>query len=163
MVVDFVIRKSPEFKLATRTLKGSWPGDKKLQAEFEAIAAWAKEKGIRTGKWVFTEIGDMEIDPEKTRYEMGIEIRSKAPVRGARGISIRTLPATHIATVTFNPDQVSPRVVYHGLTDWLKFREKYKEYKTAGNFREVYTGNPWSSKKAWSKTQVQAPVKKLAH
>jgi effector-binding domain-containing protein len=161
MVVDFAVRKAPEYRLATRTMKGSWPGDRAIRSEFEKLFEWTKLKGIRTGKWVFTELDDSETPNEKRRWEVGIEVKGRGPFRGGGGVSFRTLPACTIASVTFNPDQVAARVIYHGMSDWLKFREKSKEYKTTGLFREVYQGNPWSSKRAWESTQVQVPIKKL--
>ena len=161
MVVDFAIRKAPEFKLATRTMKGSWPGDKALRSEFEKLAEWAKAKGIKTGKWVFSELDDYDVPEGKRRYLFGIELRGKGPFRGGKGVSIRTLQSTAVGSVTFNPDVVSPRVIYHGLADWLSWLEKEKKYKLSGPYREVYSGNPWSSKNAWGHTQVQAPLKKL--
>jgi effector-binding domain-containing protein len=161
VTVDFTIRKAPEYKLATTTLKGKWPGDKVLQAEFEKLAGWAKAKGIRTGKWLFSELEEMDVPEEKQRYLVGIEVRSKGPVRGGKGVSIKTIPASVVGAITFDPDVVSPRVIYHGLNDWLHWHEKEKKYRVAGPFRELYTGNPWSSKKAWAHTQVQVPLKKL--
>ncbi|MGD1054512.1 MAG: GyrI-like domain-containing protein [Nitrososphaerales archaeon] len=158
MVVDFEIRKVPEYRLATRTLKGSWPGDKVLRSEFESVSNWAREKGTRTGKWFFREFDD---DDTKGRWEVGVEVRSKRHMRGGKGISMITLSSCTVAAVTFNPDQVSPRVIYHGLVDWLRQREKAGEYKVAGPYREVYLGNPWSNRRAWAHTQVQVPVKKL--
>ena len=161
MTVDFGIRKAPEYRVATRTLTGAWPGDKALHAEFEKVQGWAKEKGLRTGKWFFREFGDDETPDEKWRWEMGVEVRGTRPVRGGKGIVIRTLPSSSVASVTFDPDKVSPRVIYHGLADWLRHREKAGEYKEAGPYREVYQGDPWSSKLAWANTQIQVPVKRL--
>ena len=40
-------------------MRGSWPGDKALRTEFEKASAWAKTKGLRTGKWSFREFGEM--------------------------------------------------------------------------------------------------------
>ncbi len=162
MAVDFVMRKAPAYVLATRTLTGSWPGDKKLRSEFEKLEEWAKQKGLRTGKWVFRELGDMDAPAERMKFELGVEVVGKGRPRGSRGVSIRTLPASTVASVTFDPDKVAARLVYHGLTDWLRWREKEKEYKVTGFPREVYSGNPWRSTRAWKSTQVQFPVKKLA-
>ena len=161
MTVDFEIRKAPEYRVATRTLTGAWPGDKALRSEFEKVHAWAKEKGLRTGKWFFREFGDDETPDAKWRWEVGVEIHGTGAVRGGKGIVMKTLPSSSVATVTFDPDKVSPRVIYHGLADWLRHREKEGEYKEAGPYREVYLGNPWSSKQAWVHTQVQVPVKRL--
>jgi DNA gyrase inhibitor GyrI len=160
--VDFAIRKSPEYRIAERTLTGKWPGDKGILAEFTKVQAWAKEKRLRTGKWFFLESGDEDESPNaKLRMETGIEIRGTAPERGGKGITLKTLPASLVATVTFDPDEVSPRVIYHGLNDWLRHLEKAGEYKELGPYREVYPGNPWASKEAWAHTQIQVPVKRL--
>jgi len=161
MTVDFEIRKAPEYKVATRTLTGAWPGDKALRSEFEKVQAWAKEKGLRTGKWFFREFGDDETPDAKWRWEVGVELRDTGPVRGGKGFVMKTLPSSSVATVTFDPDKVSPRVIYHGLADWLRHREKAGEYKVAGPYREVYLANPWTSKQAWAHTGVQVPVKRL--
>ena len=161
MVVDFQIRKAPEYRVATRTLAGKWPGDKALRAEFEEVQAWAKEQGLRTGRWFFREFGSDDTPDEEWRWEVGVEIRGKGTVRGGRGVVIKTLPASAVATITFDPDKISPRVIYHGITDWLRAREKAGEYKEAGPYREVYLTNPWSSKRAWANTQVQVPVERL--
>jgi len=161
MIVDFAMHKAPEYRVATRTLLGAWPGDKALRAEFEKVQAWAKEKGLRTGKWFFREFGDDKTPDEKWRWEVGVEIRGTGTVRGGKEIVMKTLPSSTVAMVTFDPDKVSPRVIYHGLTDYLRERAKAGEYKEAGPYREVYLGNPWSSKKAWANTQVQVPVKRL--
>jgi hypothetical protein len=50
-------------------------------------------------------------------------------------------------------------VVYHGVTDWLRWRRKEKEIKGVGAYREVYQGNPWSDRKAWSHTEIQVVVR----
>jgi DNA gyrase inhibitor GyrI len=161
MTVDFEMRKAPEYRVATRTLTGAWPGDKALRAEFEKVQAWAKEKGLRTGKWFFREFGDDETPNAKWRWELGVEIRGTRSIRGGKGVVMKTLPSSSVATVTFDPDKVSPRVIYHGLADWLRHREKAGEYKEAGPYREVYLANPWTSKQAWAHAQVQVPVKRF--
>jgi effector-binding domain-containing protein len=161
MTVDFSMRKVPEYRLATRTVTGAWPGDKALRAEFGKVQAWAKENGLRTGKWFFREFGDDGTPDEKWRWEMGVEIRGKGTVRAGKGIVMKTLPSSMVAAVTFDPEKISPRVIYHALTDYLRERAKEGEYKEAGPYREVYLGDPWSSKKAWANTQVQVPVKRL--
>ena len=162
MAVDFAIRKSPAYRIAERTLSGKWPGDKAILAEFVKAQAWAKDKGLRTGKWFFLESGGEDESPKaKLHMEMGIEIRNNAPEHGGNGITLKTLPASLVATVTFDPDQVSPRVIYHGLNDWLRQLEKAGEYKEFGPYREVYPGNPWANKKAWAHTRIEVPVKRL--
>ena len=161
MTVDFEMRKAPQYRVATRTVTGGWPGDKALRAEFGELQSWAKEKGLRTGKWFFREFGDDETPNAEWRWEIGVEIRGARLVRGEKGIVIKTLQSSPVATVTFNPDIVSPRVIYHGLADWLRHHEKAGEYKEAGAYREVYLANPWTNKRAWAHTQIQVPVKRL--
>ena len=162
MTVDFAIRKAPEYRIAERTLVGKWPGEKAILAEFGKVQAWAREKGLRTGKWFFLESGGEDESPNaKLHIETGLEILGKALVHGGKGVSLKILPSSKVATVTFDPDLVSPRVIYHGLNDWLKDLEKKGEYKELGPYREVYVGNPWASKKAWAHTQIQVPVKRL--
>lgn len=161
MTVDFGMRKAPEYRIATRTLTGAWPGDKALRAEFERVQAWARARGLLTGKWFFREFGDDKTPDSKWRWEMGMEIRGTKPVRGGKGVVMKTLPSSTVAMVTFDPDKVSPRVIYHGITDWLREREKAGEYKESGPYREVYLGDPWRSKRAWANTQVQVPVRRL--
>jgi len=161
MTVDFVIRKAPEYKVATRTLTGAWPGDKAVRAEFDKVHAWAKEKGVRTGKWFFREFGDDETPGAEMRFEIGVEVRGTGPVRGGKGTVMRTLPSSTAATVTFDPDKISPRVIYHALADYVRHLEKAGEYKEAGPYREVYLGNPWASKQVWAQTQIQVPLKRL--
>ena len=161
MTVDFAMRKAPEYKIATRTLTGAWPGDKALHSEFEKVQAWAKGKGLRTGRWFFREFGDDNTPDAKWRWEMGVEIRGAKAVRGGNGIVLKTLPPSTVATLTFDPDEISPRVIYHALADWLRHRAKEGEYKEAGPYREVYLGDPWSSKRAWAHTQIQVPVKRI--
>jgi hypothetical protein len=160
MVVDFVIRKAPGMKLAVRTIKGKWPGDKGLRTEFEAVYGWAKGKGLRTGKWVMWETGDWD-KPASMKFMAAVELRTKNPVRGGKGMSVKSFPAVTVASVTFDPDVVSPRVIYHGLSDFLRSSRKEGKYREAGPYMEVYGANPWSSKRAWAHTQIAVPVRKL--
>ncbi|HYM40868.1 MAG TPA: GyrI-like domain-containing protein, partial [Thermoplasmata archaeon] len=117
-------------------------------------AKWAKAKALRTGKWFFSE------DTEGKRYRFDVAIEVKGSVKGDGKVRVRTFPASPIATVSFNPDVVSPRVVYHGLSDWLRWRKKDKTIKRDRIWREVYSGNPWTDAKAWSHTEIQVLVSK---
>jgi len=128
--------------------------ESRIRREWEGIARWAKAKGVRTGKWFFSEDGS----GPKYRFEMAIEVRSPAKSEGK--IHIRTLPASPAASVTFNPDEVSPRVVYHGLNDWLRWQKKEKAIRRVRTYREVYTANPWTDARAWSHTEIQVLVTK---
>jgi effector-binding domain-containing protein len=150
MTVDFAWGKSPQLRVATIAWEGPW-NEKKIRAQFERVAKWAKAEGVRTGRWVFRE-------PGERRWEAGIEVKGK--VRGSGPVHTKTLPAATVARVVFNPEEVSPRVVYHGLNDWLRWRRKAKEIRSVVSSRELYSGNPWTDPKAWSRTEVQFVVRK---
>ncbi|MGC2033945.1 MAG: GyrI-like domain-containing protein [Thermoplasmata archaeon] len=149
MVVDFAFKRSPAFRVVSVRWNGPWK-ESKIRSELEQLARWAAQKHYRTGRWFFFE-------PGSKRFEVCIEVKGKA--RGEGRIHTRTLPASRIASVTFDPDVVSPRVVYHGVTDWLRWRRKEKEIKGVGAYREVYQGNPWTDRKAWSHTEIQVVVR----
>ena len=149
MTVDFKFKKAPAFRVATYTWTSDW-SDKRTRKEFEKVARWAKAQGVRTGKWVFLSAGE-------GKFTVAVELKGKG--RGEGDIHVKTLPASRVASVEFDPDVVSPRVVYHGLTDWLKWRRKQKEIASVGAYREVYDGNPWTDAKAWSRTDVQVVVR----
>jgi effector-binding domain-containing protein len=150
MTVDFVLKKAPSIRLAAIRWTGPYD-ESQIQKRFEQVEKWARARGLKTGRWVFREPG--------TRvWNTGIEIRGKARSEGR--VKIRTLPAGTVASVVFDPDVVSPRVVYHGLSDWLRWRRKEKAIRSVVSYREVYLGNPWKDKKAWAKTEVQFVVRK---
>lgn len=149
MTVDFGWGKSPAIRVASIAWKGPW-NEKKIRSQFERVARWAKQRRLATGRWVFREPGDR-------RWEVGIEIRAKA--RGSDGVRTKTLPPSRVARVVFDPDVVSPRVIYHGLSDWLRWRRKDKEIRSVVSSRELYSGNPWTDKRAWAKTEVQFLVR----
>ena len=101
-----------------------------------------------------------EVPDKKRRWEAAIEV--KGPKDEAEGgIRFRDFPDQLVASVTFDPEKVSPRIVYYGLEGWLDQKRKDREYKSAGPPREVYTGDPWRSARAWANVEVQVPVKKL--
>lgn len=150
MVVDFELKKVKAATVLSVRWKGSW-SDARIRREFEGIAKWAKAHRLRTGQWFFRE-------PGERRWEVAIEVFGKS--RGEGRIHRRRWEASWVAQVRFDPDQVSPRVVYHGLSDWLRWRRKDKTIKRAGVYREVYPGNPWSSPAAWRGTAVQVVVRK---
>lgn len=160
MTVDFVIGNAPGCRIATMTMTGAWPGDRKLRSEFEKLASWTKRRGLRTGRWMFRELNGPEVPNRKRKWEVGIEIRSTKPIRGEGGVTIKQLPRTRVVSVTFDPSEVSPELVYHGLESWLSWRKRAKEFGQSGLYREVYRGNPWKSKSVWARTQVQVPIRR---
>lgn len=149
MAVDFAFQRVAAMRVITRTWTGAW-SDARIRREFEQLAAWATSRRVATGRWLFME-------PGTRRWTVAVEVKGK--VRGDGRVRVRTLPATRVASVTFDPDVVSPRVMYHGLNDWLRWRRKDHEIKAVGASREVYPGNPWKDAKAWSRTQVQFVVR----
>jgi hypothetical protein len=150
MVVDFDLKRARALHLATVTWTAPW-SDKRTRSEFERLARWLADRKIKGGRWVF------ESDGSDRRFTAGIEVPAR--VKGDGRVRVRSRPASRIATVTFDPDVVSPRVVYHGISDWLRWRKKEKAIKSFGAYREVYSGNPWTDKKAWAHTEIQVVVR----
>ena len=162
MLVDFKIKKFSGCRVASITYVGPYrEGGDMMREEFNQIVKWAREKGVRTGRWFFfAMLDESEIPDKKRRWEAAIEVKgAKAEAQG--GIQFRELPDQLVASVTFDPEKVSPRVIYYGLEGWLEQLRKDREYKSAGTTREVYTRDPWRSARAWANVEVQVPVKKL--
>jgi len=149
MTVDFVLKKTPSLRLATIRWKGPY-SESEIRKRFADVKKWAIRHKVRTGRWVFREPGSRE-------WDVGIEVRG--PARSEGRVKVRSLPATMVASVTFDPEVVSPRVVYHGLSDWLRWRRKEKKVRSVLSTREVYPGDPWTDARAWAKTEVQFVVR----
>ncbi|MCI4369334.1 MAG: GyrI-like domain-containing protein [Thermoplasmata archaeon] len=147
--MDFALKKAPAYRVAAVERRGPWKKDH-LRAEFQEVARWAKENKLRTGKWFFVERGEK-------RFEACVELKGKA--KGSGRVRVKTLPSSRVASVTFDPEQLSPRVVYHGLNDWVKWRKKDGEIKSVGYSREVYEADPWTNAKAWAKAEIQYLVR----
>ncbi|MCI4325589.1 MAG: GyrI-like domain-containing protein [Thermoplasmata archaeon] len=145
MTVDFVLAKAPAYRVATLPAKGGW-SENVCRPEFAKLLAWAEKNGLQTGKWIFRGL-------DNDGFQACLEIRGTARASGA--VRIRTLPASAVARVRFDPDLVSPRVVYHGLNDWLRWRKKEKEIRAVRSTREIYDGDPWTDTKAWKNTTVE--------
>jgi effector-binding domain-containing protein len=152
MSVDFSLKKVPSYRVASIVRIGTWKEDN-LRTEFKELTRWAQRNGIRTGRWFF-----LDTRPNHRRWEACLEIRGKATPEGR--IRLKTLPASWVARVVFDPDVVSSRLVYHGLNDWTKWRRIYKEIRSVASVREVYTGDPWKDKRAWAHCEVQFLVRK---
>jgi hypothetical protein len=150
MVVEFKMKRYPGGRFATLTRTGAWKKDN-LRAEFRTLLRWAKANHVRTGRWIFLERG-------MRHWTAALEIRGSARPDGA--IRLRTLPSETVASVVFDPDQIAPQVVYHGLSDWLKWRRKDKTIRRVVSSREVYAGDPWSNPTAWAHAEVQFVVRK---
>lgn len=150
MIVDFELTKSPSFRVASITRIGPWKKDN-LRSEFKELLAWAKDQKVRPGRWIFLHNGDRH-------WEACLEIKGRAEAAGR--IRLKTLPATYVARCIFDPDAVADRVVYHGLSDWTRWRRRYREIKSVKGSREVYRGDPWTDARAWARCEVQFIVRK---
>jgi DNA gyrase inhibitor GyrI len=150
MTVDFAFGKAPKYRVATLAAKGRW-SENIGRPEFAKLLAWARANHLKTGKWIFRETA-------AGAFTACLEIRGTAKPTG--GIRLRTFPASAVARVTFDPDEVSPRVVYHGLNDWLRWRKKDGEVKAVRSSREVYEDDPWTSKSAWRHATVEFLVRR---
>jgi DNA gyrase inhibitor GyrI len=149
MVVEFRIKSVPKFRVASITRVGPWRRDN-LRTEFRELTSWAQKRHVRTGKWIF-------LERSAHRWDACLQIFGKAQPEGR--IRLKMLPATTAATVVFDPDQVSSSVVYHGLRDWTHWRKKDGTIKGVSATREIYQGDPWSDKDAWSHCEVQFLVR----
>jgi len=149
MTVDFVLKKTPSLRLATLRWSGPY-SEATIRKRFAEVEKWARAHKVRTGRWVFRE-------PASRQWDVGIEVYGSARSEGR--VKVRTLPPSTVASVTFDPEVVSPRVVYHGLSDWLRWRRKEKKVRSVLSTREVYPGDPWKNAQAWAKTEVQFVVR----
>lgn len=149
MTVDFEIRRERAFAAATVSWKGPW-SDRRVRQELEGVAAWARAHRLRIGRWILVEKGERS-------FQAAVEVRGKA--RGSGRVRVRRFPATRVVCVEFDPEALSARVVYHGLNDFLKWRRKDRTFRSVGDYREVYSDNPWTNRKAWSKICVEAVVR----
>lgn len=150
MVVDFKLGRAPSYRVASIVRIGPWKNNM-LRTEFAELGRWAKRQGIRTGRWIF-------FKRDEHRWEACLEITGKAKAGGR--IRIKTLPESDVARVVFDPDVVSSRIIYHGLSDWTRWRRKDGEISRVTGVREVYAGDPWSDKSAWAHCEVQFLVRK---
>jgi hypothetical protein len=151
MTVDFRFRQAPTYRVASVTWKGPW-NERRIRGEFEKLARELAQRKVRTGKWIFMEQAD------ERQWTACIEVKGPAK-RDGGGARMRTLRASKVASVVFDPDAVSARLVYHGLNDWLRWRRKEGEIRSVGSAREVYDGNPWTNRAAWARTEVQFVVR----
>lgn len=150
MTVDFAIKRTPAYRVASLRWKGAW-SDAKIHGQFLKVAAWARARGLKTGVWIFRE-------PAERTWEVSVEVRGRARSEGA--VKVRTHPAGWAASVVFDPEVISPAVVYHGLTDWLRWRRKDGTIRSVGSYREVYRGDPWRDRRAFAHTDTQMIVRR---
>ncbi len=159
--VDIVVKREKSYKVISKMHVGPYSGDNMLRKEFNDLEGWAKKNQVRTGKWFFVELDGPETPSSKRRWEASIEVKGKLKAKPESGIIFKKIPSELVAGVQFDPDEVSSRLVYHGLECWLDWRRKFHEFEEAGPTREVYPGNPWTDQKAWANLDVQVPVRRL--
>ncbi|MCI4349099.1 MAG: hypothetical protein L3J93_02625 [Thermoplasmata archaeon] len=150
MYVDFSFKRSPKYRVVSIVGTVPWT-EATLRAGFRRLVRWTTAHHLRTGKWII-------VSRSAKYWEACLEL--KRPARGEGKIHVTVLPATTVATITFDPEQVSPRVIYHGMQDWLRWRRKAGEIKGVGYTREIYRGSPWTDRKAWSRATIEYAVRK---
>jgi hypothetical protein len=150
MVVDFALRRTPRLRVASILRVGPWQEDH-LRREFSELTRWAGAQRVRTGRWIFLERG-------RQRWEACLEVRGNPKAEGR--VHLKVLPASWAATVTFDPDRISSRIVYHGLRDWTRARRRAGEIRSVGSVREIYDANPWAVRSAWSRCRVEFLVRR---
>ena len=152
MVVDFEFAHAPAYRVAYAPPRTEYK-ESEVRSDFERLARWASERRCRTGKWLFLYLNE----PSDDRFQVAIEVRGR--VAGDREARVRTLPASRVGRVTFDPEVVAPRVVFFGITDWLRWERGEKKIRRIVRYREVYDGNPWTNRAAWKKTTLQVVVR----
>ncbi len=150
MPVDFAFKKVPKYRAASIAWKGAW-SDRSVHAHFLKVAKWAAARHLRTGKWIFRE-------PDERSFEVAIEVKGGGP--SGAGVRVKTFRAATVASVVFDPRVVSPRIVYHGLYDFLRWRKREHDIRSIGDYREVYDGDPWKDPRAYARTEIQVVVRK---
>jgi DNA gyrase inhibitor GyrI len=155
MVVDLRVKRAPSYRVASMMRVGPYTGNM-LRSEFTQLMKWAKKRRLRTGKWILFFIDEMEGSrpPSKLRSEACLQISGRAVSEGK--IRVKKLPAQKVVSVTFNPNAISPRLVYSGIYGWIS----YAGLRDAGPSREVYENSPWTNPRAWANAEVQVPVKR---
>lgn len=149
MTVDFQFKKAPSLHVASIRWTGPY-SEATIRRRFGDVVKWAAARRLRTGRWVFRE-------PGERAWEVGVEVHG--PARSEGRVKVRTIPPARVASVTFDPEVVSPRVIYHGLSDWLRWQRKEKKIRSVVSSREIYPGDPWKNARAWSRTEVQFVVR----
>jgi DNA gyrase inhibitor GyrI len=155
MVVDIKVKQVPSYTAASLIHYGPH-GPNMFRAEFDRLVKWAKRNKLRSGKWIMRWLDEPGSKPaSRVRSEACLEIKGKARIEGK--IKIKKFPKHTVASVVFDPKEISPRLVYAGIYGWLR----YSDFQAARSpAREVYAENPWTNPHAWANAEVQVPVKK---
>ena len=152
MAVDIEIKRTPSYKVAYLVRVGSGSSEP-LRREFQELERWAKKSRVKTGKYIF-HFFETGRTPDRYRFEACLEIKGNPKPEGE--IKIRKLPQLTVARVRFNPEEISPRLVYSGIYGWLSDNDDYRG--SGGYSREIYSGNPWTHSQAWADIEVQVPA-----
>lgn len=161
MVVDIVTKREPSHRVIVRTYIGPWTGGDMLRPEFTELESWAKDTGVKTGKWFRIYLDKYEIGMPSDRRRWWASIECKGRVSATpQSIEARSLPPELVASVTFDPEVVSDRLVFHGLECWLDWRTRLGEFEEAGPTREVFLGNPWTDPSAKRQIELQVPIRR---
>src|SRR5438552_18863782 len=123
MLVDFKGKKFAGCRVASITYVGAYRGGgNMMREEFNQIVKWARKKGVRTGRWFFADLDGPEVPDKKRRWEAAVEVKG-AKARAQGGIRVREFPDQLVASVTFDPEKVSPRVIYYALAGRLEWAQ----------------------------------------
>ena len=155
MVVDIKIKQVPSYTVASLIHYGPH-GPNMFRTEFDRLVKWTKKNKLQTGHWIMRWIDEYGSKPaSKVRSEACLEIKGKARTNGK--IRIKKFPKHTVVSVVFDPEKVSPRLVYSGIYGWIR----YSNFEaTDSPSREVYAGNPWTNPRAWANREVQVPVRR---
>jgi len=155
MVVDIKVKQVAGFTVASLIHYGPH-GPNMFRNEFDRLTKWAKKNKLRTGKWIMRWLDEPGNKPaSKIRSDACLEIKGKA--KGEGKIQIKKFPKQTVLSVTFDPEEVSARLVYSGIYGWIR----YSDFRTTDSPpREVYADNPWRNRRAWANAEVQVPVKR---
>ena len=161
-MVDIVTKSEPSHRVIVRAYTGPWTGDNMLRPEFAELESWAHKSAVRTAKWfrVYLDKYEIGMPSSQRRWWACVEYKGKLRAPPPR-IEAKVIPAELVASVTFDPNVVSDRLVFHGLECWLDWRTKFGEYEEAGPTREVFIGNPWTDAAAKKQIELQVPIRKL--
>lgn len=127
MVVDIVVKRDRGYNVIVKGKVGPYSGDNNLRPEFRELVRWARKNKISTRCWLFYELDGPETPPNQRRWEACLEIKDvlgKKEDELPQGVSFRKIPSQLVASVMFDPDKFSSRLVYHGLECWLEWRAK---------------------------------------
>jgi hypothetical protein len=147
------------------TYTGPYTGEDMLRSEFDYLSKWLDKNHLRSGRWLRIELDKYEVGAPsniRRRWWACIQFGGKLRSKPSSDVEVKVIPAAYVASVTFDPNVVSDRLIYHGLECWLDWRTKFGEYEEAGPTREVYTGNPWTDKKAKKHIELQVPITKIS-